>query len=171
MVYSLKFRLMVICLLAITIPMACANFILPLYYQNIMSTMTETMTESTMKVLARNIDAYLKEVENFKYVIYADSEFMKALNIRNETDLASFSDYDRFKAEEKIKEMLSNLLSTRNDVNCCLFAANDGTVYLKTKKEFLKVPANEYDLNGQGSPMNRQAKYPQAPAPILLPGL
>ncbi len=149
MVYSLKFRLMVICLLAITIPMACANFILPLYYQNIMSTMTETMTESTMKVLTRNIDAYLKEVENFKYVIYADSEFMKALNIRNETDFASLSDYDRFKAEEKIQEMLSNLLSTRSDVNCCLFAANDGTVYLKTKKEFLKVPANEYDLNGK----------------------
>ncbi len=149
MIYSLKFRLMVICLLAITIPMACANFILPLYYQNIMSTMTETMTESTMNVLSRNIDAYLKEVENFKYVIYADSEFMKALNTRNDADFADFSDYDRFKAEEKIQEMLSNLLSTRNDVNCCLFAANDGTLYLKTKMEFLKLPADEYDLSGK----------------------
>lgn len=146
MFYSLKFRLMLICLLAITIPMACANFILPLYYQNLMSTMTETMTESTMKVLSRNIDAYLKEVENFKYVIYADSEFMKALNTRNEEEFMSYSDYDRFKAEEKIQEMLSNLLSTRNDVNSCLFAANDGMVYLKTKKEFLKLPAKEFDL-------------------------
>lgn len=148
MFYSLKFRLMLICLLAITIPMACANFVLPLYYQNLMSTMTDTMTESTMKVLARNIDAYLKEVENFRYVFYADTEFIKALNVRNEKDFEYFSDYDRFKAEEKIQEMLSNLLSTRNDVNCCLFATNDGMIYLKTKKQFQKIPAGEYDLSG-----------------------
>lgn len=150
MFYSLKFRLMVICLLAITIPMACANFILPLYYQNIVSSMTTTMTESAMKVLSRNIDAYLKDVQNSKYVLYTNQEFMRALNARNGKGFPGYSDYDRFKVEEKIQEMLSNMLSTRNDVNSCLFAANDGMVYLKTKKEFLKLPAKDFGLTEKG---------------------
>ena len=147
--YSLRFRLTVICLFTITIPLALQTFLLPVYYQNMISAETKTLTESTLTSLVKNIETYLDDLERITLNPYRSSEYLNALIFRTDEKYEDSEQYDMFKTTEAISNMLENSLRyARRDITCCLFATNSNYGYLVTK-DGMSMPRANYRFTDQ----------------------
>ena len=141
--YSLRVRLTIICLITIAVPLALETFLLPVYYQNMISTETKTLTESTLSSLVKNIDIYFDDLERITLNPYRSSEYLNALVFRADENYYKSEQYDMFKTTETISNMLENSLRyARRDITCCLFATYDNSGYIVTKDGMSMSRAN-----------------------------
>lgn len=137
-IYSLRFRLLILYFLTIIIPTVIIMFTMPSYYRNVISNETTKLTESTMVALMRNIDTYLDDLERLTSIPYR-KEFMDALAFQNSISEKGSdkitSDYERFKTESEILDtLIYNLQSTRKDISGAIIVTIDGTPIITSKK-------------------------------------
>lgn len=135
LIYSLRFRLSVLYILTIVLPISIIMFAMPAYYQTVISKETTTLTEGTLASLTRNIDTYLDDLERLTTAVsYQNPEFLKALDFRNSSQYDMSDNYTKFKTEDEIYYTLAyNLQLTRQDIIGAILITNDGTPFITNK--------------------------------------
>ncbi|HKF37833.1 MAG TPA: hypothetical protein VKB35_13140, partial [Ktedonobacteraceae bacterium] len=59
---TLRVKLSILYLLTTVIPLAIIVFVMPGYYQNVITRDSQTLTAATLTALSRNIDTYLDDL-------------------------------------------------------------------------------------------------------------
>ena len=142
--YSLRFRLYLLCLLSVVIPMSITIFIMSSYYQNLISNETKASSETTMIALTKNIETYLDDLERITLAPYSNQDFMYSpdfnptlinnLGIRTSSHYNEISEYDKMQTRNIINSSLFNYMqNVRKDILCCLIAIDDKNAYIVTK--------------------------------------
>ncbi|WP_343247902.1 sensor histidine kinase [Diplocloster hominis] len=148
---TLRTRLFAICIATIVIPLSVINVLLPHYYNEQITRETQKLTQTSIKILAQNIDTYLSELQYASASYFISDDYLWALSQRDTANYDKLDYYTRFKVEDSIRNMLAGFLfKTRSDTLSTLLVTNDGTGYLSTRKQsFRQIPDTGYDFQQQ----------------------
>lgn len=61
--YTFRFKLTSLFVMTIVIPVLLIGFVIPYYYQTMITKEKQVLTEGTLKAMARNIETYLDDLE------------------------------------------------------------------------------------------------------------
>jgi two-component system sensor histidine kinase YesM len=145
MTYSLRFRLMVLCLLVFLVLATLMMTAMPYYYQNSLSTESRTLTEGTLTSIARNIETYLDDLNRLTIAPYLNEDIMDALQLKASPDYAEADAYTRLSADRALKTTLPLYLqNSRGDILATVVVAPDGSTFIASVGGAMSEPAIDY---------------------------
>lgn len=144
---SLRVKLTVLYLLTNAIPIGIIAFIMPGFYQSLITQDTQTLTGATLTSLTRNIDTYLDDLNRLTLLPYFNNDVMTALQLRAEptatsTELltsaqALYSTFPKF------------LQDARTDILSTVVLPMDGSVFIAKKDDATARPVPGYPFSQQ----------------------
>src|SRR5437763_10949891 len=79
---TLRVQLSILYLLTTVIPLAIIVFVMPSYYQNVITRDSQTLTAATLTAVSRNIDTYLDDLDRLTLTPYLNDDVMYALKLK-----------------------------------------------------------------------------------------
>ena len=139
--YSLRVKLSILFLIAIVLPVLLLIFALPTYYQNLFTTETQTLTQTLLTSLTRNIETYLDDLDRLTITPYVNNDVMYALKMRASGQYAKSDDYSKLLVDRALLKTLPPLLlqNTRKDIVATVLLPLDGSVFVKSPYSFETV--------------------------------
>ncbi|MDQ0089232.1 two-component system sensor histidine kinase YesM [Paenibacillus anaericanus] len=154
--YTFRFKLTSLFVMTIVIPVLLIGFVIPYYYQTMITKEKQVLTEGTLKAMARNIETYLDDLERITMMPFWNENIMYALKLKANKQYENSDDYTKLIADRALNETLPIMLqNTRKDILGTLLISNDGTVYVTDSKEEMTGPI-------PGFPYQNQFWYKQA---------
>ncbi len=148
--YSLRFRLMVLYLLIFLVPATMMMTVMPTYYQNSVSTETQTLTEGTLTSIARNIETYLDDLNRLTITPYLNEDIMHALKLKASPAYNDADAFTKLTAERALKTTLPLFLqNSRRDILTTVLVAPDGSAFVFSVGGELSGPMADYPYRQQ----------------------
>jgi two-component system sensor histidine kinase YesM len=152
---TLRVKLSILYLLTTVIPLAIIVFVMPSYYQNVITRDSQTLTAATLTALSRNIDTYLDDLNRLTLTPYLNNDVMNALKLKASHEYASARPSEQLAANQALYTTLPYYLSTtRQDILSTIILPFDGSVFVAGKYSF-SSPVPNY-------PFKQQTWYKQA---------
>jgi two-component system sensor histidine kinase YesM len=143
--YSLRFRLTILYLLIVLVPILIIMVAMPSYYQNSITRETRTLTEGTLTSVSRNIETYLNDLDRLTIAPYLNEEVMRALRLKASPRYGEADDYTKLVADRALNRTLPLFLqNTRKDILGTLLVTADGSVYVTSIGGPTSVPDYPY---------------------------
>src|SRR5215813_12115449 len=132
--YSLRVKLSILFLIAIVLPVLLLIFALPTYYQNVLTTETQTLTETLLTSVSRNIETYLDDLNRLTITPYVNNDVMSALKLRVSGQYAQSDAYTKLQLDRALTKTLPPLLlqNTRTDIVATILLPLDGSVFVNS---------------------------------------
>ncbi|NOU94273.1 HAMP domain-containing protein [Paenibacillus sp. LMG 31456] len=147
--YSLRMRLSILFFLTLIVPLFIIVFVMPSYYQRLITTDTTTLTESSLTSLTHNIETYLEDLERLTVTPYWSEEVMRALKVKANGQYETTDAYSQFLTDKALNVTLPNFLKNpRNDILGTILLSYDGSVYVTSA--FKNEPVDNYPFTEQG---------------------
>ncbi|KAA1183439.1 sensor histidine kinase [Paenibacillus sp. B2(2019)] len=147
--YTLRFKLMILFAITIMIPVLLIGFVIPYYYQTMITEEKQVLTEGTLKAMARNIETYLDDLERITLMPFWNEDVMNALKFKATKQYDTANDYIKLLTDRALNETLPLMLqNTRKDILGTLLIPTDGTVYVNDTKEFAR-PISDFSYQQQ----------------------
>ncbi|GGH38370.1 cache domain-containing sensor histidine kinase [Paenibacillus segetis] len=148
--YTFRFKLTSLFVMTIVIPVLLIGFVIPYYYQTLITKEKQVITEGTLKAMARNIETYLDDLERITMMPFWNENIMYALKLKANNQYESSDDYTKLVANRALNETLPIMLQNmRKDILGTLLISNDGTVYVTDSKEEMTGPIPEFPYQSQ----------------------
>jgi sensor histidine kinase YesM len=152
---TLRVKLSILYLLTTVIPLAIIVFVMPSYYQNVITRDSQTLTAATLAALSRNIDTYLDDLNRLTLTPYLNNDVMNALKLKASHKYDTASASEQLAANQPLYDTLPYYLSTtRQDILSTIILPFDGSVFVAAKNSF-SSPVPNY-------PFRQQAWYKEA---------
>lgn len=147
---SFRFKLILLYILIMVIPMVLIVFVMPGYYRNVIAERTMKLTESTLYVLTQNVETYLEELERMTISPYYSDDVMWALKYKQQYAQTGQPDPALLILMNKsLNQTLHNFIRlTRKDILGTLLITSDGTMYVKSNS--VTEPVDGYPYQDQG---------------------
>mgnify|MGYP005834447713 CR=1 FL=1 len=143
--HSLRFRLTVLCLLIVSGPVLIITTAMPYYYQSSLARETQTLTQSTLTSMARNIETYLDDLDRLTIAPYLNEEVMRALWLKASPGYNEVDDYTKLVAGRALNSTLPLFLqNTRKDILGTILVTPDGSAYVTSVAGAVPVPGYPY---------------------------
>lgn len=140
---------MILFAITIMIPVLLIGFVIPYYYQTMITEEKQVLTEGTLKAMARNIETYLDDLERITLMPFWNEDVMNALKFKATKQYDTANDYIKLLTDRALNETLPLMLqNTRKDILGTLLIPTDGTVYVNDTKEFAR-PISDFSYQQQ----------------------
>jgi two-component system, sensor histidine kinase YesM len=131
---TLRVKLSILYLLTTVIPLAIIVFVMPSYYQNVITRDSQTLTAATLTALSRNIDTYLDDLNRLTLTPYLNNDVMIALKLKASHEYASAKPSEQLAANQALYATLPYYLSTtRQDILSTIILPYDGSVFVAAR--------------------------------------
>src|SRR6266700_1643046 len=131
---TLRVKLSILYLLTTVIPLAIIVFVMPSYYQNVITRDSQTLTAATLTALSRNIDTYLDDLNRLTLTPYLNNDVMIALKLKASHEYASARPSEQLAANQALYATLPYYLSTtRQDILSTIILPYDGSVFVAAR--------------------------------------
>ncbi|WP_094548503.1 cache domain-containing sensor histidine kinase [Petroclostridium xylanilyticum] len=148
-IYSLRFKLIVLFLLSIVIPVLTLSFAMPFYYQNLMERETKILTASTLTAMAQNISTYLDDLERLTIMPYLNDDILFAVKLKARGEYEHSDEYARLIADRALNSTLPNFLqNTRKDILGFILFTYDNSLFAAWKHDYTQI-IKDYPVSGQ----------------------
>ncbi len=148
--YSLRFRLMILYLLTFLVPATIMVTVMPAYYQNSISSETQTLTEGTLTSIVRNIETYLDDLNRLTIAPYLNEDVMQALKLKASPGYQDADAFTKLVADRALKTTLPLFLqNSRRDVLATVLVAPDGSAFVFSVGGELSGPVANYPYTQQ----------------------
>lgn len=142
--YSLRYKLMILFILCIVIPILILSFVMPYYYQYLLARETRILTASTLTAVTQNISTYLDDLERLTIVPYLNEDIMFAIKLKASGEYQHTDEYTRLLADRALNSTLPNFLqNTRKDILGFIVCTFDGSVFAAWKDDFASITADD----------------------------
>jgi len=149
--YSLRFRLMIFYLLIFLVPAIIMMTAMPFYFQQSLSTETQTLTEGTLSSIARNIETYLDDLNRLTIIPYLNDEVMRALKLKAGDNYYNADLYTKLIADRALTTTLPLFMqNSRTDILATILVASDGTTFMFSTGSEILEPVPDYPFVEQG---------------------
>lgn len=144
--FSMRFKLIILYLLTVLVPVVIIIFIFPYYFNNKFTEQTTMLSEGTLTSITRNVEMYLDDLERLTIKPYLNDDVMIALKLKASDQYEQSSEYARFMAEKSLRTNLPRQLkNTRKDILGTILLPQDGSIYiLSTVDRSIPVPDFPY---------------------------
>jgi two-component system sensor histidine kinase YesM len=143
--YSLRFRLTILYLLIVLVPILIITIAMPSYYQTSITRETQILTQGTLTSVSRNIETYLNDLDRLTIAPYLNEEVMRALRLRASQGYDDVDDYTKLVANRALNSTLPLFLqNTRRDILGTILVTVDGSVYVTSAGGAAPVPDFPY---------------------------
>src|SRR5260221_12128161 len=147
--YSLRVKLTILFLVTIVLPVLLIMFALPTYYRNLLTDETQTLNESLLASLTRNIEMYLDDLERLTISPYLYDDVMRALKLRVSGQDEQADDYARLRETRSLNTAFQQFLQNpRKDIVATILLPLDGSSFVTTR-EVLTDTVPGYDFPAQ----------------------
>ncbi len=147
---SLRYKLSIIYLYCIVIPVLVLSFIMPSYYQKFMEKKIKVLTSSTLTSMSRNISTYLDDLEGLTLVPYLNNDIMSAIKLKAMGKYENANDYSKLSADRALFGTLPNFLqNTRNDILGFVLYTYDDYLLAAWKNDLTSTVKN-YQMDQSG---------------------
>ena len=148
--YSLRFRLMVLYLLIFLVLATIIVTAMPSYYQNSISTETQTLTEGTLTSIARNIETYLDDLNRLTITPYLNEDIMRALKLKASPGYADADAFTKLTADRALNKTLPLFLqNSRRDILATVLVAPDDSAFVASVGGAISKPVADYPYTQQ----------------------
>jgi len=131
------------------IPVLLIGFVIPYYYQTMITEEKQILTEGTLKAMARNIETYLDDLERITIMPFWNEDVMNALKFKATNQYDKANDYTKLLTDRALNETLPLMLqNTRKDILGTLLISSDGTVYVTDTNE-ITGPIRDFSYQQQ----------------------
>ncbi|WP_169084984.1 sensor histidine kinase [Paenibacillus sp. PL91] len=156
-VHTLRFKLTLIYSLSIVAPFIVLAFVLPYYFQGLLTKDTQQLTANTLAAVAENIETYFDDLERLTASPYLNDNVIQALKIKASNQYDTANDYVRLQTDRALTSTLSAFFSnTREDIISTIVIPITGQAYLNSRNHTLKL-IHDY-------PFEEEAWYKKAEA-------
>jgi two-component system sensor histidine kinase YesM len=112
------------------IPVIIIIWIMPSYFQGLISRETKTLTESILDASIKNIEIYLNDLERLTLTPYFNDDFIYALSLRSSGEYEKCDEYSKLVVDRSINSLMANYFqNTRKDVVGAILLPFDGSVF------------------------------------------
>jgi two-component system sensor histidine kinase YesM len=131
---TLRAKLSILYLLTTVIPLVIIVFVMPSYYENIITRDSQTLTAATLSAISHNIDTYLDDLNRLTLTPYLDDGVMDALKQKASHEYTTASAYQQLQTTQALYTKLPNFLRmTREDILSTIILPFDGSVFAAAK--------------------------------------
>lgn len=135
--FSLRMRLLLLFVLTLIVPLIIITYIMPSYYNNLLTQDTTVLTESSLTSLTHNIETYLDELERLTVSPYWSEEVMNALKSKANGQYEQADQYNKFLINKALYVTLPNFLKNpRKDILGTILLPYDGSVFVTSAYNF-----------------------------------
>lgn len=128
---SIQFKLIVVFLVSVLIPLLIIITVLPAYYIRRTKSQAVLSAGSTVKSLCRNVEIYLNDLENITLIPYINENIMSALRKKMRYQGREMPAVEAYEMNETLQhEMALYFQLMRQDISDFLLLPQDKTVYL-----------------------------------------
>ncbi|MEW9669390.1 sensor histidine kinase [Ammoniphilus sp. 3BR4] len=146
--YSLRYKLSVLYLLIIVIPVLIISAAMPYYYQYLISKETQRLTEGTLASLSNNINTYLDDLSRLTIIPYLNENIMFAIKTLSSNQYKTAEPYTQLVVNRAIYDTLPKYLQfTREEIVSTILLTMDGSVFVNTRNGESSVP--DYPFTNQ----------------------
>ncbi|OXM82384.1 cache domain-containing sensor histidine kinase [Paenibacillus rigui] len=147
--FSLRMRLLLLFVLTLIVPLIIITYIMPSYYNNLLTQDTTVLTESSLTSLTHNIETYLDELERLTVSPYWSEEVMSALKAKANGQYERADLYNRFLINKALYVTLPNFLKNpRKDILGTILLPYDGSVFVTSAYNFTGA-VDDYPFTAQ----------------------
>ncbi|MEC0092696.1 cache domain-containing protein [Paenibacillus macquariensis] len=145
----MRFKLTLLFIMTMMIPVLLIGFVIPYYYQTMITEEKQVLTEGTLKAMARNIETYLDDLERITIMPFWNEDVMNALKFKATNQYDKANDYTKLLTDRALNETLPLMLqNTRKDILGTLLISSDGTVYVTDTNE-ITGPIRDFSYQQQ----------------------
>lgn len=156
MTQSIRFKLTLLFLATIVIPVFFIVIQLPNYYESLITEQQKSSMEETLTALSFDIETYLDDLERMTVTPYLNDDVMRALKDKSTPRWQSLTPYDQWYADQQLYATLPKFLrNLRKDILGTILLPMDGSVYVTAPGGYANQTVRDY-------PFERQSWYRQA---------
>lgn len=150
MLQSIRFKLSMLFLATVVIPVAALVVTLPSYYQKLITKQASSLTEGTLTALTLQIETYLDDLERMTIAPYLNDEVMRALKAKTSSQWHSLTPYQQWYADQQLYSTLPNYLKNmRQDILGTILLPMDGTVYVTSPNGYTNQAVKGFPFEKQ----------------------
>lgn len=147
---SIRFKLALLFLATIVIPVVIIVVALPTYYQKSIAEQEYIQMQDTLTALTFSIETYLDDLDRMTITPYFNSDVMQALKIKSYDRSVKIAPYEQYEAEQALSNTLPKFLrNTRKDILGTILLPMDGSIYLTDPTGFGNKPVEGYPFKDQ----------------------
>ncbi|OBZ13911.1 hypothetical protein A7975_09810 [Bacillus sp. FJAT-26390] len=163
-IHTMRFKLTLIYTLSIVTPFIVLAFVLPYYFQGLLTKDTQQLSANTLAAVAANIETYFDDLERLTASPYLNDNILQALKIKASNQYDTANDYVRLQTDRALTSTLSAFFSnTREDIISTLVIPITGQAYLNSRDHTLSLidhyPFEEEDWYKKAEAANGKAAF------------
>src|SRR5438045_3027066 len=108
--FSLRTKLTILYLITLSVPVVIISYLLPTYYQNLISQETESLAQGTLQAINRNIVTYLDDLDRISRTPYLNEDIIRAIKLKASKRYDSADSYTKLVADRALSSTLPNFL-------------------------------------------------------------
>src|SRR5258706_6202732 len=133
--YSLRVKLTILFLVAIVLPVLLFMFALPTYYRNLLTDDTQTLTQTLLTSITRNIQTYMDDLERLTISPYLYDDVMRALKLKVSGQYADADTHTKLLANRALNTTFPAFLQNpRKDIVATILLPLDGSSFITTRE-------------------------------------
>lgn len=153
---SIRFKLTLLFLITIVIPVVVIVIAIPSYYQKLITKQEFTQMEGTLIALTYSIETYLDDLDRMTITPYLNDDVMRALKLKSSFWWKLLTPFEQYEAEQTLSNTLPKFLkNTRKDILGTILLPMDGSVYITSPNGYINKAV-------EGYPFDKQQWYIQA---------
>jgi two-component system sensor histidine kinase YesM len=156
MLQSIRFKLSMLFLATVVLPVAALVVTLPSYYQKLVTKQASSLTEGTLTALSFEIETYMDDLDRMTIAPYLNDEVMRALKEKSSYQWNLLTPYEQWYADQQLYATLPKYLKNlRQDILGTILLPMDGTVYVTSPNGYVNQAV-------AGFPFDKQDWYIEA---------
>lgn len=147
---SIRFKLTLLFLATIIVPVVALVIALPVYYQKLITSQQSTLMEGTLSALSFDIETYLDDLERLTIAPYLSDDILKALNDKSSFRWQTMSPFEQWSADQQLYAVLPRYLTNvRQDILGTLLLPMDGSVYVSSPNGYTNQVMKNFPFEQQ----------------------
>ncbi|TVY08176.1 cache domain-containing sensor histidine kinase [Paenibacillus cremeus] len=147
---SIRFKLTILFLTAIVIPVVVIVIAIPSYYEELIRSQQSSQMKGTLTALTFSIEAYLDDLDRMTITPYLNDDVMRALKMKSTFGWKLWTAYEQFEAEQALSNTLPKFLkNTRKDILGTILLPMDGSVYITSPGGYVSKPVELFPYEKQ----------------------
>ncbi len=131
---SIRFRLTLLFLLTIVVPIVIIVVELPAYYLKLIKEQQSSLMAGTLSAITSNIETYLDDLERMTITPYLNDDVMRALKSKSTYGWQLMTPYEQYEAGQTLSTTLpKSLKNTRKEILGTILLPMDGSVYVSSQ--------------------------------------
>jgi two-component system sensor histidine kinase YesM len=147
---SIRFKLTLLFLVTIVIPVVIIVIELPTYYTKLIKEQESSLLDGTLTALTFDIETYLDDLERMTITPHLNDNVMRALKLKSTFQWQLLNPYEQFEAEQELYTTLPNFLKNmRKDILGTILLPMDGSVYITSPSGYANRAIEGYPFEEQ----------------------